>query len=166
MSEVVRTKAKLRNMESKAEAASVLAEGEIGLKAFKTRVNGSTKDPIFTQADVLLKTSALELQKENYGGALYLATQAKLILKEGQERTKGREKTTMIAGEVPFAIPLSLRVVGSGNVREGPGLDFRVLFTLPEDSALVGNSYKSPWVRVLAEDGRSGWIYYSLVSGR
>jgi len=166
IAEVVRTKAKLRSLESKAEAASLLAEGEIGLKALKAKGGGGEKDASVLQAEDLLKASALELKKENYGGALYLATQAKVIIKEGQERSQGREKTPMIVGEVPFAIPLPLRLLTSGNAREGPGLDFKVLFTLQEGSALVGNSYKGLWVRVRAEDGRGGWIYYNLVGGR
>ena|SRR5437867_6829009 len=164
--EVVRAKAKLRSMESKAEAASTLAEGEIALKALKTNEFGLEKDTDSIKAEELLKASGLELKKENYSGALYLATQAKVIINQGQERSKGREKMPMMAGEVPFAIPLSLRAVGPSKIREGPGLDFKVLFALHEGAALVGYSYKGPWVRVRAEDGRGGWIYYNLIGGR
>jgi hypothetical protein len=164
--EVVRTKAKLRSLESKAEAASTLAEGEIALKALKTNVADWEKDAEILQAEELLKASNLELKKENYGGALYLAARAKVIIKEGQERSKDREKISMMTGEVPFAIPLLLRLVSPANLRGGPGLDSRVLFLLQEDSTLVGYSYRGQWVRVRTENGRSGWIYYSLVSGR
>lgn len=164
--EVVRAKAKLRSMESKAEAASTLAEGEIALKALRTKVAGLEKDMDSIQAEELLKASGLELKKENYSGALYLATQAKVIINQGQERSKGREKTPMIAGEVSFAIPLPLRVIGPGKVREGPGPDFKILFALKEGTELVGYAYKGPWVRVRAEDGRGGWIYYNLIGGR
>lgn len=164
--EVVRAKAKLRSMESKAEAASTLAEGEIALKALRAKVAGLEKDTDFIQAEELLKASGLELKKENYSGALYLATQAKVIINQGQERSRGREKTTMIPGEVSFAIPLPLRVVGPSKVREGPGPDFKVLFALKEGAELVGYSYKGPWVRVRAEDGRDGWMYYNLIGGR
>ena len=164
--EVVRTKAKLRSVESKAETASTLAEGEIALKALKSNGVGLAKDTDVLQAEELLKASALELKKENYGGALYLATQAKILMKQSQERSKSLEKTTMMAGEAPFAIPLPLRVISPSKVREGPGLDFSVLFTLPEDAAIVGYSYKSLWVRVRTEDNRGGWVYYSLVGGR
>ncbi len=164
--EVVRTKAKLRSLESKAEAASTLAEGEIALKALKTNVVVSEKDTEILQAEELLKASNLELEKENYGGALYLATRAKVIIKEVQERSKDREETPMMAGEVPFAMPLQLRLVSSGKVKEGPGLDSKVLFSLPEGSAIVGYSYRGLWVRVRDKDGRGGWIYYRLVGRR
>lgn len=164
--EVVRTKAKLRSVESKAETASTLAEGEIALKALKTNGVGLAKDTDVLQAEELLKASALELKKENYGGSLYLATQAKILMKQSQERSKSLEKTTMMAGEVPFAMPLPLRVISPSKVREGPGLDFSVLFTLPKDAAIVGVSYKGLWVRVRTEDNRGGWVHYSLVGGR
>jgi predicted S18 family serine protease len=163
--EVVRTKAKLRSLESKAEAASTLAEGEIALKTLKTNVVGLEKDSEIVQAEQLLKASNLELEKENYGGALYLATRAKVIIKEVQERSRDREKTPMIRGEVSFVMPLQLRLVSSGKVREGPGLDSKVLFSLPEGSPILGYSYRGQWVRVKDKDGRGGWIYYSLVAG-
>ncbi len=169
--EVVRAKAKLHSLESKAEAASTLAEGEIALKALKSKAiglkdAGGVKDAGLVQAEALLNASNLELKKENYGGALYLAARAKLLIKEDQERLKGREKSAMLEGEVPFAMPLLLRVVSPGNVREGPGLDSTVLFSLQEGHALVGYSYRGLWVRVRAEDGRGGWIHYNLVGGR
>lgn len=164
--EVVRANAKLHSLESKAEAASTLAEGEIALKAFKTNAVGLEKDSEVLHAEELLKASDLEIKKENYGGALYLATRAKVIIKEGQERSKDREKTLMMEGEVPFSIPLLLRLVSPGNVREGPDLDSKILFSLPEGSALVGSSYRGLWVRVRSESGRGGWIYYRLVDGR
>lgn len=163
--EVVRAKAKLHSLESKAEAASTLAEGEIALKALKSKTAGS-KDAGLVQAEALLNASNLELKKENYGGALYLAARAKVLIKEDQERLKGREKSPMLEGEVPFAMPLLLRVVSPGNVREDPGLDSPVLFPVQEGRALVGYSYRGLWVRVRTEDGRSGWIHYSLVGGR
>jgi multidrug efflux pump subunit AcrA (membrane-fusion protein) len=164
--EVVRAKAKLRSLESKAEAVSTLAEGEIALKALKANVGGVENDADVVQAEGLLKASGLELKKENYGGALYLATQAKSIINERQERSTGRKKAPMMAGEVSFATPLPLRLVNSGKIREGPGLDAKVLFTLEKGTALVGHSYKGLWVRVSSEDSRAGWVYYSLIAGR
>lgn len=163
--EVVRAKAKLQSLESKAEAASTLAEGEIALKALKSGAAGLGKNSEILQAEELLKASGLEIKKENYGGALYLATRAKAIIKESQERSENREKRPMMAGEVTFSIPVRLRVATPCNVREGPGLDSKVLFSLSEGHALVGSSYKGSWVRVRTDNGQGGWIYYSLVDG-
>jgi Bacterial SH3 domain len=163
--EVVRAKAKLHSLESKAEAASTLAEGEIALKALRISDVGLENDPEVLHAEALLKASNLEIKKQNYGGALYLATRAKVIIKESQERTQARERTPKMEGEVPFAIPLPLRLVAQSNVREGPGLDSKILFSLRKGSPLVGTSYRGLWVRVRTEDGQGGWVYYSLVDG-
>lgn len=72
----------------------------------------------------------------------------------------------MMTGEILFATPVPLRLVSPSKIREGPGLDSRVLFTLQEGSELVGYSYRGLWVRVGSEDSRVGWVYYSLIAGR
>lgn len=160
--EVVRAKAKLHSLESKAEAASVMAEAEVALKALKTRTAGEEGAEV-TQVEHLLKMSAQEFKKQNYGGALYLTAQAKSLIKMAEARVRSREKIPMRAGEVPFALPLPLHVLRTANVREGPGLGFTVLFTLAEGTPLVGYSYKDQWVRIKDGDGRVGWIFHTLV---
>lgn len=164
--EVVRTKAKLHSLESKAEAASTMAEAEIALKALRARVAGQKEGPQVIQAKHLLDMSAREFKKHNYGGALYLASQAKGLVHMGQGRLVNREKIPMVSGEVLFALPVPLELLAKSNVREGPGLDFEVLFTLKKGTPLLGHSYKDEWVRVKDEDGRGGWIYQTLLGGR
>ena len=166
MLEVVRTKAKLRSLETKAEAVSALAEGEIALKSLKTNAADQENDARSSKVEELLKASGLELKKENYSGALYLTTQAKTLIREDQERSKDREKKAMMAGEVPFALPLPLQAIGQTKVKEGPSLDSKPLFAVQQGTAFTGYSFKGPWVRVRAEDGRSGWVNYKLVDGR
>jgi len=163
--EVVRTKAMLQSLESKAEAASTLAEGEIALKALKAK-GARMDDGGLVQAEALLNKSNQELKKENYGGALYLAAQAKSLIKSDQDRLRNQDNVIPLKGEVSLAIPIPLRADGSANVRTGPGLDNPVAFSLKEGDTLVGYSYRGVWVRIKTDDGRSGWIHYSLISGR
>lgn len=167
MLEVVRTKAKLRSVETKAEAVSALAEGEIALQTLK-KSNGYTSEndekPI--KAQELLKASGQELKNENYSGALYLTTQAKSLIRENHERSRDREKKTMTAGEAPFTMPLPLQAIGHAKVKEGPGLDSKALFVVQNGTSIMGYSFKGPWVFVKTEDGRSGWIYYKQLDGR
>jgi uncharacterized protein YajQ (UPF0234 family) len=166
MLEVVRTKAKLRSLETKAEAVSALAEGEIALKTVKTNVADDENDEKPDMAKELLKASGLELKKENYSGALYLTTQAKALIREDQERSKGREKKAMMEGEVPFAMPLPLQAISPTKVKDSPGHDSKTFFGVQQGTPFVGYSFKGPWVHVKAEDGRSGWIYYKQIDGR
>ncbi|HLE04123.1 MAG: hypothetical protein XU15_C0002G0119 [candidate division NC10 bacterium CSP1-5] len=163
--EVVRAKAKMHSLESKAEAASTMAEAEIALKVLEARMPGEGKGSEAVQAEHLLKMSLQEFEKQNYGGALYLVNQAKDFIKAGEARLKSQEHLETRAGEVFFAAPIALRMVRTGNVREGPGSNFRVLFTLGKGTPLVGHSRKSQWVRIEDQRGRAGWTSYTLVEG-
>ena len=163
MQEVVRAKAKLHSLESKAETASTMAEAEIALKALKARMAGQGSEA--AQAEQLLKMSAQEFEKKNYGGALYLVSQATGLVKAGEARLQSQGQIPARAGELLFAVPLSLRVLKTSNVREGPGPSFKVLFTLERGIQVVGHSYKGQWVRVEDQQGRAGWVFYGLVEG-
>lgn len=162
--EVVRAMAKLRSLEGRAEAASNLAEAEVALKTLER--GPGPKPPELAQADQLLKRASDEFRKENYGGALYLTNQLKSVIKSGQSRVGGSETLPRVEGEASFTAPLPLRSLGKSSVREGPGVNFRVAFVTEEGAPLVGQSYKGTWVRVTAQDGRSGWIAYNQVAAR
>jgi hypothetical protein len=164
--EVVRAKAKLRSLESRAEAASNMAETEIALKILKTQLPEPDKDPELTQAEQLFKMGAKEFKKENYGGALYLTNQAKGRIRIAQMRLVDKDQVTLVPGEVLFALPLPLQVIKTSNIREGPGLEFKVVATVKPNTQLIGYSYKGAWVRVRGEKNLKGWIFQTLVSGR
>jgi uncharacterized protein YgiM (DUF1202 family) len=65
---------------------------------------------------------------------------------------------------MPFVVPLPLKVNSKGNLREGPGPDFKVVATLDEGTRLTGFFTKGSWLRVESEGGFGGWIHRSLVS--
>ena len=66
--EVVRTKSKLRGIESKAEAASTMAEVEIALKQVKAVAENTKQDPGpgIREAEKLLAMSGAEFENSNY----------------------------------------------------------------------------------------------------
>jgi uncharacterized protein YgiM (DUF1202 family) len=70
------------------------------------------------------------------------------------------------AGETPFALPIRVKATGRGNVREGPGTNFDVAFSVEGGSLLTAHSYIDEWIRVSDESGRSGWIFRALVTRR
>ena len=171
--EVVRAKAKLRSLESKAEAASEMAEAEIAVKALKVTLKDKGEDSEIVKAEQLLKMSVKEFQKENYGGALYLTSQAKGHIKNAQMavggrkvQLEGRKELKPVAGEVLFTQPLPLQVLKTSNLRERPDLKSSILTILERGTPLLGYSYKDEWVRVTREDGTTGWIFQTLVGGR
>jgi hypothetical protein len=165
--EVVRTKSKLRGIESKAEAASTMAEAEIALKQVKAAAAKAKQDsgPGIRKAEQLLAMSAVEFGNNNYGGTIYLATQAKSLIGTRREQI-GADNHSLQPDEVAFAFPIALKSLQRSNVRDGPGITFAVLLTLPRETPVLGLAYKNQWVRVRVEGGRDGWMHYSLLDNQ
>ncbi|MCZ6697076.1 MAG: SH3 domain-containing protein [Acidobacteria bacterium] len=161
--EVVRVKAKQRSLESRAEAASELAEAEIALKALRDRLSDANR-PKLANAERLLVRANEEFNSQNFGGVLYLVSQTKSQIKTDMLRLAERDRGERMEGEIPFAIPLQLIVNTRGNLRIGPGRKFRVLVTLEAGTPITGYSLKNSWLRVESDQGRVGWIHRSLVS--
>lgn len=163
--ELVRTMARLQTQASRAEAASGMAEAEIAIGTLR-RAPGSASLPELTRADELLGQSSTEFASDNYGGALYLATQVRTLVRAGQARLRGRGEGALAAGETLFAVPVPLATTGRANVRAGPGTNFAVSFTLDPSTPVTGQSYTSQWIRVVDQQSREGWIFNTLVTSR
>lgn len=161
--EVVRTMAKLQTLASRAEAASAMAEADVALQTFRA-LDGARSLPEMAQATRLMQQSTSEFGRENYGGALYLANQAKATTAAGTSRLSGANRGAARAGETPFAVPLRLKVATNGNVREGPGTNFPVVFEATAGEPLTAYAYSDEWVRVADEAGRTGWIFRALIA--
>lgn len=157
--EVVRAMAKLQSLATRAEAASAIAEAEVALRQLRgTQPAGAAA----TQAARLLQLANAEFEGQNYAGALYLANEAKKTA-VGSAESAGAQRRP---GEVAFAVPLRLETTTRSNVRDGPGTQFSVLFTLEAGAPIVAQSHVDDWLRVSDADGRIGWIFHTLVTAR
>ncbi|MGZ8397657.1 MAG: SH3 domain-containing protein [Gemmatimonadales bacterium] len=161
--EVVRAMAKLQTLATRAEAASGIAEAEVALQTLRT-APGQQATPEGTQAARLLNESSAEFDKANYGGALYLANQAKTLAGAARDRLSAGERGAQRSGETAFALPIRLVAAGRGNVRAGPGTGSRIQFGVEPGDALIGYSYVDEWIRIGDDSGRGGWIFRSLVA--
>lgn len=159
--EVVRTMAKLETLNSRAEAASGMAEADVALQALRNAAGGA-QSPELSQANRLIRRSNAEFEKRNFGGALYLANQSRALAIAGRARLTGN-RGTLRQGESQFAVPVRLKVMSKGNVREGPGTTFAVLYSLEPGAVVTAFSHTDEWVRVTDDGGRSGWIFRTLV---
>ena len=160
--EVVRAMAKLQSVASRAQAASAMAEAEVSLQTMKS--GGGQDPPEASQVTRLVRQSATEFDKQNYGGALYLANQAKTVASAYRGRL-GVNREEARPGETLFAVPIKLKTTSKGNVREGPGTNFSVSFSADANSSITAYSYAEEWIRVSDDStGRSGWIHRTLVS--
>jgi hypothetical protein len=160
--ELVRNMARLQTQASRAEAASGMSEAEIALSTLRRA--GGEGLPEYLRADELFQQSTREFASENYGGALYLATEVRTVVRTGQARLGGGG--SLVQGEDLFAVPVPLRTTGRSNVRSGPGLDFGVVFTAETGALVTGQSHTSQWVRIVDGEGREGWIFHTLVTAR
>jgi hypothetical protein len=79
MNEAVRAMARLRTLATRAEAASAIAEAEVTVQQVR---QGSGRAEL-QEASRLLRAAGVEFEAENYGGAVYLATQAKRLAAGG-----------------------------------------------------------------------------------
>ena len=155
--------ARLQTLASRAEAASAMAEAEIGVQAV-SEASGDGELPAAAEARRLLVLSAAEFADENYGGALYLASQARSLARAGEFRLTSGELGDLEPGEVLFVLPVPLVTSRRSNVRTGPGLGHQVLLTVEPGTPVVGHSYTEEWVRITDEQGRDGWIFHNLVT--
>jgi hypothetical protein len=162
--EVVRSLAKLQTVATRAEAASGMAEAELALQALQTR-SGPAVTNDYTRAKQLMDMSTAEFNDQNYGGALYLATQVKNIARVGGGAASD-ERGELRPGEALFTRPLALRVSSRANVRSGPGTNFPVQYTLEKGALITAFSYAGDWLRIADAGGRPGWIFRNLTDRR
>ncbi|MDH4043496.1 MAG: SH3 domain-containing protein [Gemmatimonadota bacterium] len=163
--EVVRTMARSQTVASRAEAASGIAEAELAIRTLRTAA-GTRSAPEVRQAEQLLQESNAEFEQGNFGGALYLASQSRAKAGQGTDRFRRAEGENLRPGETQFQAPLRLQTNTRSNVRDGPGTNYRVLYTLEPQQPVTGLSYVEGWVRITDAEGRVGWIARSLVESR
>ena len=157
--EVVRSMARLQSTATRAEAASGIAEAELAAKSVPDNVAAAAAIRNLTQL------SSAEFEKANYGGALYLANQAKSAALSARGQIEG-EQGSLRPYERSLELPLQLETRTGANVRSGPGTGFGVVYTLPARSRVVAYSSAEQWLRVVDDSGRRGWISQSLIRGR
>src|SRR2546426_12545803 len=88
--EVVRALAKLQTVASRAEAASAMAEAEIAVQALRAATGAQPAGGSdVAQAGTLLQQASAQFAKQNYGGALYPADQAKSPAGSRRGRLRG-----------------------------------------------------------------------------
>jgi SH3 domain-containing protein len=163
--EVVRSMAKVQTLATRAEAASGMAEAQIVLQTLRQSARGQAA-PEVARAAKFLGDAANEFDHQNYGGALWLANQAKSQASVGRKRVSGGDPSSLRPGEVMFAVPLLLSTAGRCKIREGPATTYRVIATLDGGSRLTGYSYVDQWMRVADDSGRVGWVFWNLVQKR
>lgn len=163
--EIVRSKAKLGSLGSRAEAATSLSESELLLGSLR-RERGVQASEL-TTAEKMLALGNKEFKNGNYGGAFYLSSSAKTALGMVSSRLRGAVPAAGDASaETKFVLPVKLRIGARANIREAPRPDSRILRVADKGTAIVGIAHRDRWVLVEFEDGLRGWSFHDLLSAR
>ena len=139
-----------------------MAEAEVALQTMKS--DSQEEPPEAAQITRFVRLAATEFNKANYGGALYLANQAKTLASSYRGRLSAGARENARLGETPFAVPIKLVTTTRGNVRGGPGTGFPIVFAAESGTTLTGYSYADEWIRISDDMGRGGWIFRTLVA--
>lgn len=162
---VVKARSQVQMANGRAGAASGMAEAEVALRSL--RAIAPPQYPDVQQASRLLRQSGDAFDRKNYGGAIFLAGQAKTVALTATSRLgAGNRLRTARTGEAPFAIPLRLKVTVASNVRDRPGSTYPVVFPVTPGVLLTGLSYVDDWIRVTDDRRRTGWINRGVVGRR
>lgn len=161
--EVVRSKAKLGSLNSRAEAATALAESELLLKGLRGRGGPVLRGAELAAAERLLALGNREFQAGNFGGAHYLAGSARVTLAALLAQAETPVQNANEAGERRFAEKVPFQMGMRGNVRAAPNADSRVVRVAERGTPLVGIAARQYWVQVEFGDGLRGWVYFDLL---
>ena len=164
--QAARAAVKLHRLATQTDAASYLAEVEVALQTLRSSPDAGSRSSLFAVAEGMLQSAAAAFERGDYGAAMDRTAQAQqLITMLADHRLRPTSKA-QVSAEVPFQVPIPLRVKIDSNLRRQPRGNARVQGVLKSSTALLAYAYKGNWLRVEADDGRSGWLYQALFAGQ
>jgi hypothetical protein len=151
--EVIRTKAKLKGIETKAEASSAIAEAKILMRRVAEEKGRS---PNLVRCQELLDRAEGQLRDENFGAAAFFASKAQELLDASR-----RGGITPHEPERPAPKASYVARAGGANVRRGPSLTEPVVGKIPGGASVEATAVHGDWLKVKLGD-LVGWAYRPL----
>jgi hypothetical protein len=163
LEEVLRSKASLRGVQSRAFATSRIAEVRVQLQSVS-----ASQDPEITdrlrRAHELLDRADEALSESNYGGAAYLAERAGEWTRQAKLVGEFRSSAPDLSKElIPIVPPRRLEATVTANLRQGPGTDTPRIGLLAEGQNVTAIARLGSWFQVVTASGEKGWVHRSLV---
>jgi hypothetical protein len=152
--EVIRAKAKLKGIETKAEASSAIAEARILMRRLQEDKGRSAS---LTMSQDKLDLAVEQLQNGDYSLAAFYALQAQEILEQVRRGVR--------VDQDPERAPLKKQYVvqaTSANIRAAPGRGSKSLGTVPNGAVLEALATRNEWVKVRHEK-LEGWVSRALL---
>lgn len=146
---------------TKVEAVTYLAEVATDIDAAREFATAGEQE-IFARADRFLAESKTELERGDFDKVRSLASQAMELIQDMRSKTeKNRRAKDNTYSD--FIAPLQLQLAKRSNIRVRPGTQEKILVTLGEKSTVAAAGYQGTWIKVTFNDGKIGWIHYSLL---
>jgi hypothetical protein len=158
--ELIRTKARLKGNETKAEASAAIAEARILAGRL---AEDKTQASVLARSEESLAKAEEQLSEGNFGAALFFASKAQDLVARVKQGAGTDQPTDPSATPTP-AIPSlsSYAVRTSARIRKGPDLAEAVIGHLPPGAQVMGEAVSGQWVKVTYQ-GLSGWVHSSLL---
>lgn len=147
---------------TKVETVAYLAEIATEIETFR-ETSTPDQQETYEKADKLIQESNNELEKERFEQASLLAAQAMELI--NRQRADSPSVSTLKGQPYSdFISPLELKLAKRSNIRKSPGSRSKLIATVDPGTSVVATGHKGYWIKVTLPDGRSGWVYYSLLS--
>lgn len=147
---------------TKVETVAYLAEIETEIEAFGETSTVDQRETL-EQAEALILESYLELELEHFEKASLLAARAMELIHTERVGTVAKEKREP-ARYTDFVRPLSMKVAKPSNIRVAPRRNSKRITTVKKGTSVTAEGHQGNWIKIVLPDGRSGWVYYSLLS--
>jgi len=158
--ELIRTKARLKGNETKAEASAAIAEARILAGRL---AEDKTQASVLARSEESLAKAEEQLSEGNFGAALFFASKAQDLvarIKQGAAAEPGQDPAATPSPAIPSLSSYAVRT--SARIRKGPDLAEAVIGHLPQGTQVVGEAVSGQWVKVTYQ-GLSGWVHSSLL---
>lgn len=155
--EVIRTKARLKGMETKAEASSAIAEARILTRRLDPKTRGTT----LTRCQELLAKAEQQIQSENFGAAVFFALKAQDMAVKAREAAAPPARTEAAADRTTPKASYLVKVA-TANLRKGPSTSEEVVAKIPRGATLKATVMRGEWLKV-SHRGTAGWVHSSTV---
>jgi uncharacterized protein YgiM (DUF1202 family) len=163
LEEVLRSKASLRGVQSRAFATSRIAEVRVQLQSVSESQDPEIMDRL-GRAHELLDRADEALSESNYGGAAYLAERAGELTRQAKLVGEFRTTEPELSGKlIPIVPPRLLEATVNANLRSGPGTDTPRVGLLAKGGRLTAVARLGSWFQVETASGEKAWIHRSVV---
>jgi uncharacterized protein YgiM (DUF1202 family) len=156
--ELIRSKARLKGNETKAEASAAIAEARtLARRLDQDKGRSST----LARCRESLAKAEEQLLAGNYGAAIFFAMKAQDTATKSQETTGETRPEAVAPGDTPPPQP-SYVARSAVNIRKGPAATEAVVGKAPARASLAAVAARGDWVKV-SYQGVTGWVRRDLL---